>query len=233
MKEIELGPWWLGWVLTVLLGTLVNPFAAGGDSNLYSLAELPALLGRYALWGVLAGVVMGLGQAFFLSPLGPNKKHWFWATMLGHLVGYPAGLLLWLGLLYGLAALTGNAIELGGKDTFIIISALNVSLGAGLVIGLGQWALLHRARIVRQWHEGVLWVLGTIGGLGFGAIVASYPGAFAAIGYLSKEVGYILAHSAAGLIMGGVTATLLALLLAKNRATGEFDAAVAQAYPSG
>ncbi len=102
----------------------------------------------------------------------------------------------------------------------------------GVTIGISQWFILRRF-VPGRFRYGMLWVLGTIASLVSGWMMGAGVGvltSFSFLGWLTGQNPYsavslyldisnVLGGAVMGLISGGMTSSILALLLAQHSET--------------
>ena len=140
---------WIAAIIGFPIGGYVGHMIGG------PAATVPAAL----ISGVIAGAIIGAGQALALGLLNPRALAlWAGATAIG------------LGV--ALAAVTGAIGQIETQTEAIVLGAI-----AGLALGAGQAALLMRERVANAWTwvvaSGVAWAVGWAVTSGIGVALAS------------------------------------------------------------
>jgi hypothetical protein len=203
----NLTTFWVLWVLTSIVGWAAS-HSALQILSLNSARDIVPWAAADILDGALIGAIITFGQWLILLNIFPGFSRRFLATALL----YPVGLLIGLVVFsfWGLAQLA----RVGG--TFLIISPSNTLLVAGVIISVGQWFLL-RSFVTPNLQSAALWVLGTVAGLGLGGFYGGGHFALLDPTTLFPDIRDIVGGAFTGFVSGGVTGTVLIILLKQNR----------------
>jgi hypothetical protein len=141
------------------------------NGNPLSVVWVFAVLGTFG--GVIAGVVVGLGQWLTIRGQSAWVGRWVLATLFGWAIG---------GALYMSLTWIMGDIQVQVLGQKLGLRLLIAGIGAGAGIGLGQWSLLHR------WITG-RWVALTTLGWALGWVVGHIAGGILFIVFNSSELG--------------------------------------------
>jgi len=205
---------WLGWAVCTAVGWLPGLVNAG-ILNLQSLQDVLRLLPRFALEGVLIGLLIGAGQALLARREGHiNSRAWFATTLAGYALAMPVGVALITAIMWVSWRARGIPLLEAGSGYFFTPIPVYPIFG-GFLVGMAQWLVLGHAVPHRGFKEGTLWVLGTWAGIGLGV----YTGLSLRNLLLNEGASWVVAsigeRLVAGLLQGFVTGGLLLLLLGR------------------
>ena len=203
----NLTTFWVLWVLTSIVGWAASHSALQIPS-LYSARDIIPWAVADFLDGALIGAIITFGQWLILRNIFPGFSRRFLITVLLYPLGLLIGLLIFS--FWGLSQL----VRVGG--TVLIISPSKTLIVAGVIISAGQWFLL-RSFVTPNLQSAALWVLGTVAGLGLGGFYGG--GHFALLDPTTLFPGImdIVGGAFTGFVSGGVTGTVLIILLKQNR----------------
>jgi hypothetical protein len=158
------------WVIVSVLGWLAG--VLGLTSNAKTYLEVAQLIPVYLLNGLLVGLVTGVGQALILRRVMPQSSRWFWSTLLGYALAFPAGLLIEVLIPSITFPLQGaDFLPLSGPSTMTIYLYPQSLFWGSFFVGLVQWPVLKRFIPDPNAKKLALWVLVTWLGPGFGIFV--------------------------------------------------------------
>jgi hypothetical protein len=165
------------------------------------------VLWQFALNGLLLGAFLGVlsGLAFRLW----TQNSWLWGgtTFLGHAIGSPLGFLLAVGLSWTLARLNGIEL-LAGSSYFLMMPLVFTMLFSGGLLALSQLFALQKTLPHLPWQARLLWIFGSVLSWGVGFFLSNVAWGNGLPAFLQSAV--------VGLVVSGVTGTIIQLLLATN-----------------
>lgn len=176
-------------------------------SNARTYLEVARLIPVYLLNGIFIGMVTGVGQMLILRKTIPKPSRWFWVTLLGYTLAFPAGVLI-------LVLIPSIAFPLQGMDFLPLTEPSTMtfymypqSLFWGIfIVGLVQWPVLKCCISNPSAKKRVLWVLATWLGSGMGIFTRRL---FADIPIANAE------QLAIGISIGVVTGLVLMILISQ------------------
>jgi hypothetical protein len=182
--------------------------------------------------GLLIGVILGAGEWVALRQITNKADGWFHATAWPYALAIAVGWFLNLAMAYSGGARMGLPILVEGAGTSVAPSLVLVLTIVGVTIGISQWLILRRF-VLGRFRHGMLWILGTIVSLVSGWMVGAGVGvltSFSFLGWLTGQNPYnavslyldisnVLGGAVMGLISGGMTSSILMLLLAQHSET--------------
>ncbi len=179
--------------------------------------------------GLLIGVILGAGEWFALRQITDKADGWFHATAWPQALAVAVGWFLNLAMAYSWGARMGLPILVESAGTSVAPSLVLVLTIVGVTTGISQWFVLRRF-VPGRFSHGLLWVCGTIASLVSGWIVGAGVGVltnFSLLGWLTGQNPYeavdlyldisnVLSGIVMGLISGGMTSSILIVLLAQR-----------------
>ena len=194
------------WVIVSALGWLAGVLDLTSNARTY--LEVARLIPVYLLDGLLVGLVTGIGQAVILQRFIPRPSRWFWNTLLGYTLAFPAGLLIEVLIPSITFPLQGmDFLPLSEPSTMTIYLYPQSLFWGAFIIGLVQWPVLRRFIPDPSAKKRVLWVLVTWLGPGLGIFVSWFF-----FGILFTDIEKL----SMGVAIGGITG--LAFLIMTNQA---------------
>jgi hypothetical protein len=155
------------WVFVSALAWTAGIVDLTSDARTY--LEVARLIPVYLLDGVLIGLVTGLGQALILQRFIPKPSRWFWSTLLGYALAFPAGLLIEILIPSITFPLQGaDFLPLSGPSTMTIYLYPQSLFWGAFIIGLAQWPVLKRFIPDPNAKKRALWALAAWLGPGLG-----------------------------------------------------------------
>ena len=155
------------WVIVSALAWAVGVVDLTSDAQTY--LEVVRLVPVYLLDGVLIGFVTGIGQALILQRFIPKPSRWFWSTLLGYTLAFPAGILIEVLIPSITFPLQGaDFLPLSVPSTITIYLYPQSLFWGAFIIGLAQWPVLKRLIPDPNAKKQVLWVLVSWLGPGLG-----------------------------------------------------------------
>lgn len=205
---------WLQWTAAAAIGWTLSSMALGSVSIRTPPQLLAAITTLAIAWAVL-GAFTGLLQSLAFRSAFSLGWQWVLASLLAHGVGFGLG----ASLSAAAASVTWPVQPppfLQGGSWFLILSPFNAAALAGLLIGLTQWLQLRRRLPAARTRQGLLWVLGTIAGLGLAILAGSVA---QMIGMAIRGPGLVMTPGAAlagrlvaGAVYGMITGGILVIL---------------------
>ncbi len=216
MREPEMIPTmsvlWLGWLLvttagwaTGILGSKVN--------EIRSITEIPGIMFILAANGLLIGLITGFGQWLLLRRVAAERiDGWIWATLIGTGLAAPLGLAVGTAISWISFQARGDVFLPEGSTMFFSPFPTHVIFG-GYALGAAQWLVLRHILNGHGKKEGLLWVVGTWGGIGLGVLAGSWVRGYVLDIGAVLTVRVIVERAIEGMILGIVTGTVLMILL--------------------
>ena len=158
------------WIIASALGWLAGAFDLTLNATTY--LEVARLIPLYLLDGFLVGLVTGIGQALILRRIMSKPSRWFWGTLLGYTLAFPAGLLIEVLIPSITFPLQGMAfLPLSGPSTMTIYLYPQSLFWGAFIVGLAQWPVLKRYISDPNAKNRMLWILATWLGPGLGVFM--------------------------------------------------------------
>lgn len=203
---IERLVFFLFWVIVSALGWLAGILDLTSNARTY--LEVAQLIPAYLLDGLLVGLVTGIGQALILRKVMPRTSRWFWNTLLGYTLAFPAGLLVEV-LIPSIAFPLQGAefLPLSRPSTMTIYLYPQSLFWGAFIVGLAQWPVLRHFIPDPNAKKRALWVLVTWVGPGLGIFARWFF-----FGILFTDIEKLSMGVATGVITG------LAFLIMTNQA---------------
>jgi hypothetical protein len=219
------------WVLANVVAWTANHKIMMGN-GLQSTRDLLPMTIVIVLDGLLTGLILGAGEWIALRQITDKADSWFLATALPQVFAVAVGWFLNIVLAYQVGARTGLPILVEGSSTSVAPSSILILTIVGLTTGISQWFILRRFISSRLKYE-ALWILGTTAGLGVGAVIGPMLGVLASFSFVIgltgqdplahlsvyMDISNILGSAVMGLISGGITSSILLLLIQRSEGT--------------
>jgi len=216
------------WVLANIIAWSASHRLLLGHSLQSSRDAIPTTI-LVLLDGLLIGAILGLGEWIALRQITDKADGWFHAAAWPQAIGVAVGWFLNLAMAYSWGARMGLPILVEGAQTSVDPSRILMLTIVGATVGISQWFVLRRF-VPGRFRHGLLWVCGTIASLVSGWIVGVGMGAPTSFGLLSwltgqnpynavslyLDISNVLGGAVMGLISGGMTSSILVLLLAQR-----------------
>ena len=148
------------WAIVSALGWLAGVLDLTSNARTY--LEVARLIPIYLLDGLLVGLVTGMGQALILRRVMPQSSRWFWSTLLGYALAFPAGLLIEVLIPSITFPLQGaDFLPLSRPSTMTIYLYPQSLFWGAFIVGLAQWPVLKHFIPDPNAKKRALWVLAT------------------------------------------------------------------------
>jgi hypothetical protein len=166
----------------------------------------------YTVCGLVAGLIVGVGQSLILKQrLYPAKK-WLVMTLLGDTFAWPIGLAISTLIPTVAFALQGDSFLPAWQPASVSFSPFPADLIlGGWVVGLAQWTALRQLLPYRNPQLAALWVLGVWFSVGLGIFVA-LVGRTAPVNFNSGML-FDPALAIERMLIGGISGLVTALFL--------------------
>jgi len=195
------------WVSVNALAWVARIVDLTSDARTY--LEVVLLIPVYLLNGIIIGLVTGIGQALILQRFMQKPSRWFWSTLLGYALAFPAGLLIEVLIPSITFPLQGaDFLPLSGPSTMTIYLYPQSLFWGAFIVGLAQWPVLKRFIPDPNAKKQVLWALATWLGPGLGIFAR---GLFFSIPFVAVE------RLSIGVAMGIVTGLVLLILTSQGQ----------------
>lgn len=218
--QLRIPKFWGYWILATTVGWSMRILELwlkreeGTLGTVRTLAEIPEVLLVTSISGLLAGLIMGLGQwrdlrSFRLT----DENKWLWSTFIGMALLAPLGISISTAMAW--ISWPGDFLP-ENRTMFLILYPTHYIYG-GFMLGAFQWLGLRNMLEKRGWKVAALWIFGTWAGIGLG--VFSGPFVSYSIFHMPSQMGsrFITEQAITGLILGIVTGAILLILLCESR----------------
>ena len=151
---------YLLWVIVIALGWVAGVLDLTLNAKTY--LEVIRLIPIYLLNSLLIGLITGVCQTLILRWGIPQSLQWFWNTLLGYTLAFPAGLLIEVLILSITFPLQGaDFLPLSEPSTMTLYLYPQSLFWGAFIVGLAQWPVLKRFIPGLNAKKRALWVLAT------------------------------------------------------------------------